>query len=132
MMMRERISWGLTFTAVVIACLTLAECTGWAQDTTDADVAAPVQEQIQRLANKDPQVRWAAAYALHQIGTGAKEAVPALSADLAKDADEGVRIEYVYALKQIGPEAIPERMLQPGAAPRDSTISNDHRLFRFR
>jgi hypothetical protein len=99
----EKFSWALMFTAVVAACLALADCGGWAQGTTEASV----QELIQRLGDKDTDasVRSDAAQALGKIGQGAKEAAPALITALANDKDRWVRAEAAVALKDIGPGA---------------------------
>ena len=107
---REKFSWALPFTAVVAACLALAECGAWAQGATDTLVSARVQEQIQRLADIDPIVRRNAASALGQIGPSAKEAATFLIVALAKDTDAGVRGSAAQALGAIGPgvkEALP-------------------------
>lgn len=107
---REKVAWALTLTAAVAACLVLVECSGWAQDTNDANAAALVQEQIQNLGDKDFHVRDAAAAAIGKIGPGAKEAVPALIAALAKDKESDVRVDAAAALGDIGPgakEAVP-------------------------
>jgi len=103
---QEKFSWALTLMALVAACLALALCSAWGQGTTDADVAAQVQKQIQGLKDNNPNVRSAAAVGLGKIGPGAKEAVPALSAALAKDTDASVRSAAAWALGRIGPEAL--------------------------
>ena len=102
---RERFSWALTLTTVVAACLAFAENGGLAQGTNIGSVAAQIQKQIQRLADKDPSVSSAAADALRQIGQGSKEVVPALSAALTKDADANVRTAAAKVLGYIGPDA---------------------------
>jgi HEAT repeat protein len=99
---REKCSWALTFTALVAACLALAECGGWAQGKT----VGYVRERIQRLGDKHPGVRSEAALDLGPVGrTDAKEAVPALIAALAKDTDPRVRDYAAQALRQIGTDA---------------------------
>ena len=107
---REKFSWALTFTAVVAACLALAECGGWAQGSADAQVAAQVQQQIQRLGSQDANVRYVAASALGTMGPDAKEAVPALITVFRRDTDANVRYLAAAALGFIGPgakEAVP-------------------------
>ena len=89
----EKFSWALSLTAVIAACLALAEG-GWAQGTT----VGYVQERIQRLGDKDPGVRRDAIRELTKIGPGVKEAVRALSAALTKDPDSDVRREAAEEL----------------------------------
>jgi hypothetical protein len=66
----KKFSWALSFTAVVAACLALAECgVGWARGITEASL----QEPVQRLGDKDQKVRREAAQDLGLIWPGAKE-----------------------------------------------------------
>jgi HEAT repeat protein len=95
----------LTLIALVAGSLAPAVCSAWAQGTNNADVAARVQIEIQRLKDKDLTVRAQAAIALGDIGWGAKEAfpalIPALTAALAKDTDATVREYAALGLVQI-------------------------------
>ncbi|MGH7411264.1 MAG: HEAT repeat domain-containing protein, partial [Candidatus Methylomirabilis sp.] len=67
--------------------------------------AAPLLAQT--VTDADPNVRWAAASALGEIGPEAKDAVPALLQAL-RDPEDMVRGSVRYALRQIDPTVLRE------------------------
>ena len=75
------------------------------------DIGASASNCERRPDGTNPDVRRAAAQAL-RIGPDVKEAVSALSATLAKDADAGVRAAAADALGGIGPAAKEESTVE--------------------
>ena len=68
---------------------------------------AAVPDLVKRLQDKDAQVRVDAAWTVRQIGSPAKDAVPALTAAALRDNDTRVRDEMAWALVSIGRDAVP-------------------------
>src|SRR4051794_20796632 len=84
-----------------IALLVLLACVVQAEDTKST---CGVQDEINKLADKDSDVRADAARELSKLGSGAQAAVPALTKAL-KDTDEDVRDYAAEALGKIGEDA---------------------------
>jgi HEAT repeat protein len=72
---------------------------------------------IERLKDRDPDVRYSAARGLGKYGSEAKSAIPALVGAL-KDESAEVRMGAAYALGDVGPDA-------KGAVPDLEQASND-------
>jgi HEAT repeat protein len=68
--------------------------------------SASVEPLIEALKDTSAERRAGAAYALGQIGSGARAALPALL-DLLKDGDVGVRRQASYAIGKIVPAGRP-------------------------
>src|SRR5262245_6539542 len=99
----------LTMVIIRAACLLFTSALLLVGNGKAAQKADQISDLTQRLQSQDSIIRRNAAYALGQIGAGAKEAVPALIAAL-KDRDTEVRRSAASALGQIGPvakEAVP-------------------------
>ena len=87
------------------------------------DKAVPILAQT--LGEPDPDVRWAAAYALGEIGPAAKDAVPALVQALT-DPDDMVRGRAEVTLRRIDPSVLEKwEQAEKAAAEEDARLRKE-------
>ena len=83
----------------------------------------PIGHWVEKLSDPDPNVRNLAAYVLGEIGSGAKQAVPALMEAYGNGRSD-LRLSVIEALGSIGPEARRWPMRKSGPTrPRRSSRS---------
>jgi HEAT repeat protein len=88
--------------AVEDACIELAKA--------GAKGAPAVSDLIPLLKHKDEEVRRLAAYALQEIGPGAKAALPALQELLGNEPSRKVQMQVTLTLQSIDPKNAPPAM----------------------
>jgi HEAT repeat protein len=84
----------------------------------------PLSMWLKDLADKDPKARKSAAYAMRDLGSKAKVAVPFLLKMLKEDSSEGAREWAGYALAAISPEdpEVPRALVQALQKDKSETV----------
>jgi HEAT repeat protein len=108
----------LLLAGTLALCGTLSGCGRSSLPDDDPSAPPSAAEWIKRLQDGDPERRLAAAFALGQMGTAGKEAIPALCMVLAHDESWPVRKQSAESLVHIDPKG--EECVQAlGGALRD-------------